>query len=506
MTFRYKIIIISLIIFLANFVILLLAGLRQTSGHFGYPLDDTYIHLAMARHFAEHGEWGVSLYGFSSSTSSPLWTLLLGLIFKVTAIHDLIPSGLCLLIGALAIIFITLLLQEDFSSSFLMGLLICIIILSPMAILALTGLEHLLHALFSFLLMFLVAGYLTKNKINSIYYFLLGIVSAFIPVTRYEGIFLIASASLLFLINKRLSAAIFIAISGAVPVIFYGLISLKNGWFFLPNPVLLKSQASSFFKNPILFITGRFTENLLKCPQLLLVLFIFILYTVGLFQKRLDKKVSSLVFIFLISTALHYGFAQTGWFYRYEAYLLFIGLPVATYLKKVFCPENLKREKNISRPATLAISVIIILSAFTLRAFNAYKSYPGAVKNIYEQQYQMGLFLRQYYEGSVIAANDIGAINYLANVYTLDLAGLASREVLKARIKNEFNLNFLHSFVLSKKAEIIIIYRSWFYPHIPSDWIEIGRWRIKNNVVCGSDEGFLLRPFSHISRKSFSEP
>jgi hypothetical protein len=37
---------------------------------------------------------------------------------------------------------------------------------------------------------------------------------------------------------------------------------------------------------------------------------------------------------------------------------------------------------------------------------------PKATTNIYEQQYQMGLFIKEFYENKSIVANDIGAINF----------------------------------------------------------------------------------------------
>lgn len=490
--------IFSLTLFIGIIFALLLGGLKQTSGHFVYPLDDTYIHLAMARHFTERGSWGVSLYGFSSSTSSPLWTLSISLFFKLFGINDSIPLILCLVIAIIAIIIMFILLEKDFAPMPLSALLISIIIFSPLPIVVLTGLEHTLHSLLNFILLFLIADSLNKTRINQCRYFLLLLLSSLLTITRYEGLFLIWAACMLFLIYKRLSSAISISVAGFLPILIYGIISLKNGWSFLPNPILLKGHIGSFFQNPLVLIMNRFSENLIKCPSLLLmILFILVFYILGNYQKCLTKKVTYLAFIFLASTILHLMFADTGWFYRYEAYLILTGLPVVYYLIRSFWPDKLENKKAFGTLILLTTSGLLILSSLAVRSINAYKKYSFAVRNIYEQQYQMGLFFRRYYEGSIIAANDIGAINYLADIYTLDLVGLANKEVLEARIKNKFNSDFLRTFVLSKNAEIIVIYKSWFYPYIPSYWIEIGRWRIRDNVVCASDEVsfFVAQPY-----------
>lgn len=482
-------IIISLVVFIVITLYLLSSSLKQTSGHFGYPLDDTYIHLAMAKHFVKRCSWGVSLYGFSSSSSSPLWTFLIGSLFKILRISDLIPVILCLLIAVFTIIIMAFFLKKDFSPISITAILISIIIFSPLPIMVLTGLEHLLHSFLNFILLFLLADSLSETTISRRHSFLILFLCGLLTITRYEGIFLIVIASLLFLIYKRFSKAIFIALAGAFPILLYGAISTINGWFFLPNPILLKGHISSFFQNPMVSITNRFSENLIKCPQLpLMIVFILALYMISAYKSGLNKNLSCLIFIYLLPAVAHLILADTGWFYRYEAYLIFSGLAVVAYLIKSCWPEDLKSRKGMFALIALIVLGLINLSGLTIRALDAYKNYPLAVKNIYEQQYQMGLFLHQYYQGSVIAANDIGAINYLANIYTLDLAGLANKEVLEKRMKNGLDSDFLRSFILFNNAEIIIIYRSWFYPNIPSEWIEIGRWRIKDNVVCGSNE------------------
>ena len=99
----------------------------------------------------------------------------------------------------------------------------------------------------------------------------------------------------------------------------------------------------------------------------------------------------------------------------------------------------------------------------------------------------MGLFLEKYYSDSAIAANDIGAINYLSNVKTLDLYGLGSLDVAKARRSGDYDATKVRELALENDVEIIVIYDAWFEKNRPLEWIEVGKWQITNNVVCADD-------------------
>jgi len=59
-------------------------------------------------------------------------------------------------------------------------------------------------------------------------------------MTRFEGLFLVATCTLLLLMRRSFLLAASILAAAALPVTVYGLLALAHGWFFLPNSVMLK--------------------------------------------------------------------------------------------------------------------------------------------------------------------------------------------------------------------------------------------------------------------------
>src|SRR5687768_8363095 len=62
-----------------------------TRGEFTYPIDDTYIHLAIGKNLGQHGVWGNTEYGFASASSSLLWTILLAIGHAALRSMELLP-------------------------------------------------------------------------------------------------------------------------------------------------------------------------------------------------------------------------------------------------------------------------------------------------------------------------------------------------------------------------------------------------------------------------------
>src|SRR5215207_5943541 len=85
--------------------VFLIAGKSMSvlHGHLSYELDDTYIHMAVARNLAEHGVWGVTRYEFTPVSSSLIWPILLASIYWVFGAIESVPLILNLIFATAAI-------------------------------------------------------------------------------------------------------------------------------------------------------------------------------------------------------------------------------------------------------------------------------------------------------------------------------------------------------------------------------------------------------------------
>jgi hypothetical protein len=223
----------------------LLAGvsLRQNGGHLVYPLDDPYIHMAMAKNLSQHGVWGVTRYGFTSSSSSPLWTLLLSLVYSMAGPNEPALLVLDLIFALLTLVLVDRLMAGRGLGQWSRSCVLCgLVVLVPLPAMVLTGQEHVLHLLVSMLFLWFgakaVAG--PKSRFN---WPLVGL-GFLLTAVRYEGAFLVAAVVLLLLWRRRTRLGLVLAGAALVPIVAYGIVSVSQGWYFLPNSVLMKASAT----------------------------------------------------------------------------------------------------------------------------------------------------------------------------------------------------------------------------------------------------------------------
>lgn len=484
-------------------------ALRHTNGFFVYPLDDTFIHMAVARNVADYHVWGINSYEFGSASSSILYTLLLGILFHLPGPHILIPFLInCLSAGVLLVVLDRWMRKEGIGELGRTAIFLAIIFFTPLPTLVISGMEHTLQCLFTFLFIFGLADWLEgkaparreKWKLPPVLY----VYGMLVCLIRYEGLFLIACACLILLYYRKLGPAILLGLVSILPLILFGVYSVSKGSYFLPNSVLLKSDNIQATLGGVLeFISNILIQKLTIVKQVTKVtegprtgittlatqrLLILLPLAFLVFRNQWRTK-TSYGFVLVILTActiLHLSFASTGWLYRYEAYLMLNTTLLLGGLLYKYGRELVQQRTWAGRAMLLTLAFFLFFPAI-LRSMAAYTKTEQACVNIYQQQYQMGLFLRKYYEKEAVAANDVGAISYFSRGNNLDLWGLGNIAVARSRKGNYWTPEFLDSLCQKRNVRIAIVFDSWFSDSLLSRWKKVATWQISNNVICGDD-------------------
>lgn len=503
--FFNKLIYKQIFVFIAALAVVFLSVLwiefrvfKSTGGTFMYPLDDTFIHMALAKNLALYGNWGITKYEFASASSSILYTLLLAASFKLFSIHIWFPF-LINIIAAFFLLFVIFrwLQKQNVSPVFQMIILIAAIFFTPVPILIVSGMEHTLQCLFCFLFIFYFSQWLgvaigtnAKEKIPLSVY----VTGALVTAIRYEGMFVIVAACILLLFYKRFFQSISLGVICFLPIIIFGLYSISKGSYFFPNSVLLKSKPIAFSIHGLISYAGDLLVQKLTVPAIGITslatqrLLIILPLTYLVFIKQLKKNLSyNFILLILIITAfMHLSFASTGWFYRYEAYLILCSCVIISVLIYKFGKEVFA-ERKVHIKLVAVVLLFALFFPLVLRSTAAFSKASIACHNIYEQQFQMARFVSKYYKNDVIAANDIGAVCFYTQGKNLDLWGLGNFDVAKSKKEGYWTPDFLDSISRQKHVKVAVVYDSWFSDSLLHRWNKVANWKITDNVICGDD-------------------
>ncbi len=488
-------------------------------GIWTYPLDDPYIHLAIARHLAQDGLWSIDgHHAFTSSSSSPLWTLVLAFGFRLLGVRDTLP----LVLNASMAVLLIVLAHRHFKRTGLsprcatmwMMLFVAFVPLVPLVLL---GLEHVTHLVLTLLFFERITALpdaqewwpppsdphddssaARSQKSSHGLGRGIALIAFALGGIRYEGLFTVAAAAIVLLRDRHLLlAGVIILCSAAIPAL-YGFISWNAGWFVLPNSLLLKSGLPAFHAVEWLKYLGGYSKDrsvgirlLVETPHLLFLvgLALCLLITDRRKETRSRRRARGLE-LFVLTTLFHVQFARTGWFYRYEAYLVGIGIlalaPLITeYVGRLWeqdTGENARTPRAARRPAIVA-GLMILLFPFLDRSLQAHLKTPLASNDIFQQHYQMAQFIHRFFDDRTVAANDVGAIAYYGDAAIFDVYGLANVEVARARLEGRFDASILETLAGGEGVEIAVVYDEWLAPTggAPEGWTPIGWWAIDKN-------------------------
>lgn len=455
------------------------------AGRYIYPLDDAYIHLSMAKNFAEFQTWGITQYEFSSTTSSPLFTFLLAILIKVFGNWEYIPL-VANTIAGIFLIWISHNYLKQFSKLTYTVFLVSIVLLMPLHLMIMTGMEHVFHALTMVLALLAFKKYLENEAPRN--FSNLALLSILATGFRYESLFFIFFMCVyLFFIKKEYFQSIALGLFAMTPVLIYGWISLDHGSFFLPNSLILKGNTNDGIVGFLTRVAGNGYRGLS-------VLILILILLIQIFRNIKSAKLSNtptlqhsknaIPMIVFCGFAVHLLFANFGWLIRYEAYLVVIILfAIAPFADELF-------QKKIGNQVLKFSMVILLLITFSLRFVPMLKNQPKASKNIFDQQIQLADFLHQYYKNSKVVANDIGAITYFNNIHLLDTYGLGSIEVAKLRKEDhgKFTDNkklqaYIYNTAKLQDFEVALVFDEWV--KMPDYFSKVGTLTIQNNYMAG---------------------
>jgi len=490
---NYSVLIVAL---LAAFLPLLatILQVRSFAGRFIYPVDDAYIHLQLAKNLAQHGTWGVNPGSFGSASSSLLYTLILAALSAVFGASAYLPLAVN---SAAAIVLLVALhrwlREQGLGAGAQLLALLLIIFFTPVPVLVLSGMEHTLQCLFSFLFLAAFGRWMNSDAPGPLprQLVLWAVLTATI---RYEGLFLVGAACLALAWRRRWTTAFILGAISAVPVLLFGIYSVAKGSYFLPNSVLIKSGAAGLSGGGLVSGIGRiiiekFTVAAsgitLLATQRLLILLALVFLVFAPFIRR-HRGYCYFLLPLALAAAAHLALADTGKFYRYEAYLVLCSVAITVVLLVRAGSAVWSGQAIIYRIVLVGFAGLLALP-LVMRSAAAFAKSKRACLNIYEQQYQMAQFVHRYHASDGLAANDIGAVSYFNQVRLLDLWGLASIDVARSRQRGYWGGPYLDSLARNRHIKLAIVYDSWMPRDLLSRWTKVGTWIIPDNVVCGDD-------------------
>ncbi|MEM6637506.1 MAG: hypothetical protein AAF667_16625 [Pseudomonadota bacterium] len=450
------------------------AGLQITAiflagGVFEYPLDDVYIHLAMASELARGG-YGVNSGEYASAASSALYPLLLTP-FPDTEFQRFLPlfwnlAGLVLscwiwgrilvlagidgFVGA-ALAFIGPLLVGAHSTAY-------------------TGMEHALHAAASLAIIYGLAVFLLEKRITP--FLLLGAI--FSPVLRFEGLALALLAVGVLFISGRRVVGLSLGLAVVLPIAAFCAWLVSLGLDPLPNSVQAKLTSNADLEfNRMQRMLGSFWINIGKPGGLALLCMVLGAVLMRSLVPSLRSSPAGMLVLVAVGAGLgHLFLGQIGWMERYEHYALFaLGAALIVLAGQAAGGrERLIALTVACTPFAISGSKYVYMTA---------TEYPFNVRAIHFQQGQMARYAQGYADVNV-AVNDLGRVVWGNPNYVLDLWGLANDGARRIRIFSP-ELGWAGPLVTENDVRLVMIYDTdaWLGGAVDPSWIRLGVFQMR---------------------------
>lgn len=479
---------VTLSLWLLLFAAELIASIVLCGGRIVFTLDDPYIHLAVADHILSGG-YGVNASEYSSPSSSIVWPYLLAL---TEALHLGALGPLLIAAAAAAVTMIAVLrLIESFGlrgddAPFAYAVATLSIFVASTIALPMTGLEHSLHVWATVVTFAGLVGAVKGRAPGGLHLTAL----VLLPLIRFEGAALAVAAIAAFAWLGYRRFAVTAAALIAMALSAYVAVMAARGLPLLPSSVLLKSRiAETAYEHRSAL--AALVQNLLAAlddPYGRTLALLFLAIAGSTWLLRTDRRALAVCGAVEAAIGGHLAFGQYNWFHRYEVYI--VALAVLTLL---WIAAEVRPQLGARAWGAIKVTLVLLMALVAQPYLSAALVTPFGARNIYEQQYQMGRFPREFYPRPV-AVNDLGLVAYRNPNFVLDLWGLGSEQVRKAKLAGSYGPARMAELAAAYDVGLVMIYDNWFPQGMPSSWTKVAVLHTNLVTAAGADVAFYRTP------------
>jgi len=508
---------------------------RRAAGEFGFPLDDSWIHVRFAQNLARG-------YGFSfnpgqpaSTTTGPLWTLLLALGYRLTGEYLFTSAVLNWLFCVLAALTAGALARTIVPNrSFGAAAAVVVAVTIPLPWLGLSGMEPPLSVWLALLAILLHVRWRDTGGFRSLAPTLLFGLAVYsrpelvllFPLAMLDRLLMTAREqpggryALGWLRDIAIHTPLFAAI--VAPLVIYNERVIGRP---LPSSYYIKAWNYGITWALAMRDNRLLMQSLLVAPvkeigALLLmwagnnVVLIapFVYAFVRMMRAPLSLPHRSLLIPLLlfaqpVAWAISTSFHRAPWFQsqRYVANLgplyLIVGLAGAWWLWE----QRFAQRRGLLLSAGLAL----VLAASLARQPDQARMYALNVKNITQMQVTTARWVTRHLpKDSVLAANDVGAIAAITDMRVLDMIGLVSPEIIRHLTFENARTGAWQRLVWQEAAErrvdyLVIVMRPERYQgFIGAGNKPVFRTEITDNITCGGPLIVVFEPRWKVSTKA----
>lgn len=496
-----------LLAFAAGMAASIVAVVDACDGRLISWLDDAYIHMAMARTLAEHSVYGLTPREFASASSSPFWVLALSMAYAVFGVGETIVFVLNILaaVGLLLVAAEQLSRPADTAVTLanaargtrwqtiggawrvgwaITGAIALMLATAPIA-LVLGAMEHVAHAALMLIAVDAVARRLSDadELADSIVLYLALFA---LPLVRYESLWLGALAVLGGLLARQWLFAVAALLVTAIGPYLFGAISMAEGWWMLPAPILVKTGIGDLLAQGSTWTLAKFLlwyplKRLIVYVPLLAALMaistIVLLWAAARDREAIKRAWWIALALSLAGAWIHATFGHFGWGGRYEAYLLAlfsVNLPVA------MAHIELPPRATIARAAVLGLAVAAIAGGLLVHRGVVMHRDPGlAAATVWQRDFWPAEFVGETHPDDSVMAMNIGALMWRASPALTDILALGDRDVAALVLARRLDNDAVRDLAKRRDVKIAILFDGYYTQWIggPPPFIKVATGR-----------------------------